>query len=620
MRTREEPVLDNINQKILARQIEVIYRLYYVGLIATSINAIAIVALHWYLVPKALLVTWLSVVLLYALLRLLGPYYYKLDTNRSEHNRKWKTRAVASLFISGLFWGVSAFFMLYHDAVTHQVAVALIICGMCGGAAATLSSLKEAYYGFFFPAMIPLIVFFLISANFVFMALGLIMIIYSVLISYSAETNHRVLKSNFELVLKNEDLISFLRDTNKKARSEISRRQELEKQLLASRENLEETVKMRTSQLLNSNKELQEQMSKRISAEQALRRSEELYRSMIETAQEGVWIIDDSHRINYINTRAAEILGYSSSEIQGRDLCDFLDSSQRKFHGTERRSRGVRQRTLFRKDGSSVTVLESQSTMPDISGGRKLTLGMITDITERQQWEKAVVNLNRKLQESNSELTEFSHSVSHDLRSPLGAIIGFSELLEKQYGGALGEEGGKYLSFVSSSARRMNELIRDLLSLSQVSRTEISKTEVNLSVMASEIISTFAARDTQRKVNVSITEDMIAFCDAGLIRIALENLLGNAWKYTSRNDNASIIFGKENRDGKTIFYISDNGVGFNMALQDRLFQPFKRLHPSSEFPGTGIGLATVHRIISRHGGDIWALSQPDKGASFYFTL
>lgn len=612
--------MKNINEKILINQVRLLYRLYFVGLIATTINASAVVALHWYLIPRQILITWLSVVLAFAALREVISTFFRPGREDIEYYRNWKTWAIVSLTISGFLWGAAAFFMLLHDSSVHEIAVALIILGMSGGAAATISSLRQTYYGFFFPSLTPLIILFLTSGITVYVALGLIMIIYGTLISYSAQTNHSILRSNFELVFRNENLISVLRESNDRARTEIARRREMEKELTASHENLERTVEQRTSDLLKANEGLKDQMAKRISAEQALKRSEELYRSMIETAQEGIWIVDDTHHVTYANSRAAEMLGYTTAEMQGRDMCDFLDEVQRSFHTSDRRVRGVRQRSLYRKDGSSLTVLESESSMPDNTGGRRLTLGMFTDITERQRWEKTIINLNAKLQETNSELSEFSHSVSHDLRIPLSTIDGFSQMLEEHFGTVLGDEGREYLSYVRSSAKRMNELIRDLLSLSEVSRTELNKTDVNLSSLAWEIMNRYTAQAPRRKADIRIAQGLSAFCDEGLIRIALENLLGNAWKYTAHNEKSHIEFGIDKKNARDVFFIKDNGIGFDMNFQARLFQTFKRLPSAKDFPGTGVGLATVHRIIMRHGGDIWAESEPGKGAVFYFTF
>ncbi|MFP4165113.1 MAG: sensor histidine kinase [Chitinispirillaceae bacterium] len=612
--------MEHVDQKILVKQVQVIYRLYFVGLIATTINATAIVALHWNLIPRTILITWLAVVLVFAALREAVSSFFRADREDIGYYRKWKTWAVVSVTISGVLWGAAAFFMLMHQARVFEIAVALVICGMVSGAAATLSPIREVYFGFFFPALTPLVILFLSSGIPVYIVLALIMILYGVLVSYSAQTNYRILKSNFELVFRNDDLISFLRKSNDMARKEIRRRQAMEMELKASHENLERTVQQRTSDLLEANEDLKVQMQKRINAEQALRRSEEQYRSMIETAQEGIWIIDETHHVTYANSRAADMLGYTTAEMRGRDMCDFLDESQRSFHSSDRRVRGVRQKTLYRKDGSSLTVLESQSTMAVDSGGKKLTLGMITDITERQKWEKTIIDLNGRLQETNSELSEFSHSVSHDLRLPLSTIDGFAQMLEEHYGNVLGKEGGTYISYIRTSARRMNELIRDLLSLSEVSRTELDKTNVDLTALSWEIMNRFKAREPRRRAEIRIAQGLSAFCDEGLMRIALENLLGNAWKYTGRNEETCIEFGSDERDGRRIFFVKDNGVGFDMTHQSKLFQPFRRLPSAAGFSGTGVGLATVHRIIVRHGGDIWAISAPGKGAVFYFTL
>jgi light-regulated signal transduction histidine kinase (bacteriophytochrome) len=224
------------------------------------------------------------------------------------------------------------------------------------------------------------------------------------------------------------------------------------------------------------------------------------------------------------------------------------------------------------------------------------------------------------LELSNKELESFSYSVSHDLRAPLRAIDGFCRALNEDYGAQLDAQGQQYLQRISAAALRMSQLIDDLLSLSRVARSELRSGAVDLSHTVSSIAAELQRGDALRQVAFVIAPDVQVSGDAYLLRIALENLLANAWKFTARQADPRIEFGQLPAPNETICYVRDNGAGFDMAYSGKLFGPFQRLHASHEFPGTGIGLATVKRIMHRHGGRIWAEGQVGQGATFYFAL
>lgn len=235
------------------------------------------------------------------------------------------------------------------------------------------------------------------------------------------------------------------------------------------------------------------------------------------------------------------------------------------------------------------------------------------------EMEQRVCDRTAQLDAANRELEAFSYSVSHDLRTPLLAVEGFTAALLALSGEELATAGRGHLLRIRRSAERMSQLLEDLLLLSRVSRAELRRERVNLSAMAGEIVGELRAADPARRVDVEIGEGVSAEGDPRLIRVVLENLLANAWKYTSRTARARIRFGGERREGGDIF-VEDNGAGFDMALAGRLFAPFQRLHAEEDYPGTGIGLATVQRIVHRHGGDIRATAAPGAGATFRFTL
>jgi signal transduction histidine kinase len=251
----------------------------------------------------------------------------------------------------------------------------------------------------------------------------------------------------------------------------------------------------------------------------------------------------------------------------------------------------------------------------------------IAIVLEHRRLFEEVHGLNRALERNvselralNDELGAFAYSVSHDLRAPLRSIDGFSQILLEDKGAALGEDGRKHLDRVRAAATRMGGLIDDLLLLSRLTRDEMSPRSVDLSLLARSVVDELRAREPKRKVQFESDGTSPATCDERLLRIALTNLLANSWKFTRPREPAHISFGSKTQDGEAVFFVKDDGVGFDMRYADKLFGAFQRLHNSSEFEGSGIGLATVQRIVHRHGGRVWAESEVGKGTTFYFTL
>jgi signal transduction histidine kinase len=234
--------------------------------------------------------------------------------------------------------------------------------------------------------------------------------------------------------------------------------------------------------------------------------------------------------------------------------------------------------------------------------------------------EQRVSERTRELVAANRELEAFSYSVSHDLRGPLDALNGFTYVLLKQYATRLDAQGRELIDGIRSSGKRMNELIDDLLNLSRVTTSVMRKEKIDLSALAQSIMEDLCRTAPERKLDFVTTNGIETVGDANLLRIVMENLLRNAWKYTSHHERARIEFGRAMVRGRSAYFVKDDGSGFDSRAADRLFQPFQRLHSTSEFPGNGIGLATVRRIIQRHGGEVWAEGAVEKGATFYFTL
>lgn len=238
-----------------------------------------------------------------------------------------------------------------------------------------------------------------------------------------------------------------------------------------------------------------------------------------------------------------------------------------------------------------------------------------------EELEARVAERTAALVQANRELETFSYSASHDLRAPLRSMAGFAEVLHEDYGDRLDEEGRSHLMRIRRAAIRMGQLIDDLLQLARISRAELNKAPVNLSELAQDVFDEVALENPERSVKATFQKDLAAAADPTLLRVALQNLLENAWKYSSRRPDVEIAFGTQiMSDGRPAYFVRDNGSGFDMAHAGRLFQPFVRLHGGEDYPGTGIGLATVARVIERHGGRVWAEAEKGKGATFFFTL
>jgi signal transduction histidine kinase len=227
---------------------------------------------------------------------------------------------------------------------------------------------------------------------------------------------------------------------------------------------------------------------------------------------------------------------------------------------------------------------------------------------------------NAELSSTNKELEAFNFSVSHDLRAPLRHIQGFSQMLAEDYGEKLDDQGKEYINNIQTSVKRMSGMIEDLLNLSRITRKELNREAVDLTEISGTIASTLQKTQPERQVEFRISDGLKAEADNGLIKTAMENLISNSWKYTAKHPRATIEVGAISQDGQTVYFVRDDGAGFDMTYADKLFGVFRRLHSDVDFPGTGIGLATVQRIIHRHGGKIWAEGQVEKGATFYFTL
>jgi light-regulated signal transduction histidine kinase (bacteriophytochrome) len=273
-----------------------------------------------------------------------------------------------------------------------------------------------------------------------------------------------------------------------------------------------------------------------------------------------------------------------------------------------------------RKDGSRFWANVVVTPLRDDGGTLRGFVKITRDVTERRRAEQEIKRRSLELEAANKELESFSYSVSHDLRAPLRGIEGFSQALQEDYHQQLDGTAQDYLRRIRAATHRMGELIDDLLNLSRVTRAEIYKERIDLSKLAAEIAQELELHEPKRGVSLKIAAGLQAEGDSRLVRVALQNLIGNAWKFTSKRARAEIEFGQQFSNGDRAFFVRDNGAGFDQSYASRLFGAFQRLHATDEFPGTGIGLATVQRIVHRHGGKVWAEGLVNRGATIYFTL
>ncbi len=379
-------------------------------------------------------------------------------------------------------------------------------------------------------------------------------------------------------------------------------------------------------------------IAERLAAQRALRDSEARYRDVVESVNEVIFQTDDQGRLTFLNSAWPKISGFGIAESLGARLSDFFHPDDRsKFqrrvaHLLSSPGSHFEAELRLRTAGGEIRWIEATTRpIPANDGTVSGINGSLDDISTRKIAELTLKNINHELENrvqlrtaeleaSNRELEAFSYSVSHDLRAPLRAIDGFAHVLEEDYRERLDQLALQYLQRIRAASHRMANLIDDLLELARLTRQTLRKESVDLSELAAQIVEDLRAESPDRRTDLEVTAGLVVQADRVLIRVVMENLLRNAWKFSAERETAKLRFFAERRDEQLAYCVADNGTGFDMNHAGKLFQPFQRLHRHSQYEGSGIGLATVQRIIQRHGGRVWAESAPGEGARFYFTL
>jgi PAS domain S-box-containing protein len=372
---------------------------------------------------------------------------------------------------------------------------------------------------------------------------------------------------------------------------------------------------------------LAREISRRRTSEDALRAGEGFLDSIVENIPNMIFVKDATElRFARINRAGEELLGMNRADLLGKNDFDLFPQSQAEsFRARDRRT--ITDRVVFDVAEESIRTKDGERWLHtkkvpvfDAQGAPKYLLGISEDITERRRAAAVLKKARDAAEAANNELETFSYSVAHDLRSPLRAIDGFGQALAEDCADKLDAGGLGHLERIRSSAQQMGQLIDGLLGLSQVTRGDIVRGDVDITRMARQSGARLREAHPEREVELVVDDGMVAFGDSRLLTAVFDNLLGNAWKFTGKCAHPRVEVGRRTEDGHPVFFVRDNGAGFEQAYVHKLFGAFQRLHGVTEFEGSGIGLATVQRIVRRHGGGVWAEGEVGRGAMFSFTL
>jgi len=347
----------------------------------------------------------------------------------------------------------------------------------------------------------------------------------------------------------------------------------------------------------------------------------------LESASMGIWELNLTNDTSIRSLKHDQIFGYQSLQSDwgaeiffARVVPEDRDNVKKQFEEARVTGKLYFECRIVWPDQSVHWISALGTVFRDSNEKPIMMMGTVQEISGRKRAEEEIRRTNRELRAANKELEAFSYSVSHDLRAPLRSIDGFSQALLEDYADKMDATALEHLQRVRRAAQRMAELIDDMLNLSRVTRCELRREKLDLSAMANSIAKELQEAEPGRSVEFVIESGLTVVGDPQLLRSAMENLIRNSWKYTSGHATARIEFGRTKENGKYSFFVRDDGAGFDPRYAERLFGAFQRLHTAKEFPGTGVGLATVQRIVHRHGGEVWAEGAVEKGATFYFTL
>lgn len=362
-----------------------------------------------------------------------------------------------------------------------------------------------------------------------------------------------------------------------------------------------------------------------------LNKTKAMYEGLFEFAPDAIVVVNREGRIVQVNKRTEKLFGYTREELLNSDPDVLLPERFREKHREHRREYMTEPRVrpmgtgleLYgrRKNGSEFPVDISLGVLQPVQAETDIVvLAVVRDVTERKEAERKLLAAKADLERSNEELEQFAYSVSHDLRAPLRHIDGFIRMLDEDYSEKLDEKGRDYIQRVQAGSARMQEFISALLDLSSITRGDLNRSKVHLTEFVKTVADELVRGHPDRRVEFVIADDVTVDGDPVLLRIVMQNLMDNAFKFTGKQAIARIEFGVKQLNGKPVYFVKDDGVGFNTENANRLFTPFQRFHTTAEFPGLGVGLATAQRIIHHHGGSICAEGEVNKGVTFYFTL
>ena len=569
-----------------AEQISLVYRQLPAAQAVALINAVLLTILLWGSVPARHLLPWLAAMVLLSLGRLALARSYRRHAPPPAEAGKWGRRFIIASAAAGALWGLAGFLLFPDHDVPGQIGLMVLLAGMSAGATISLSAMPVAFTAFVLPALLPVALrIFLLGAG--YQILGLMTLMCCAGLLAMARNMERATRETLGLRFENLELIRNLKQ-------EIQGKQQ---------------------------------------AEQALKESERLFRVLTENTSSAIFTLL-GNQLAYVNPAGEQISGYRQDELKRMNFSDLVDPAYRDL---------VARRYLARARGEAVPSRYEIRVLTKDRGprwldmtvsrielnGQAFVIGTASDITERKEAEDRfrdlTATLERRVSERTAELDRalkdiesFSFSVSHDLRAPLRAISGFAHLLHNSETERLSPDGQHMLERIEKNSQRMADLIDDILAYSRAGRQALEPVEVDMNVLVHEVAAECRASYPAAALAVASLPKMSG--DIRMLRQVWSNLIGNAMKYSSRQAHSQVDIGLIQDKGETVFFVRDNGAGFDMRYANKLFGMFQRLHTEAEFPGTGVGLAIIKRLVEHHGGRIWADAAPGHGATFSFTL